>query len=602
MSGDESKPLASNPREVKPGEPGARYHDPSLPPIGEHRAPRSHVGLLDVEEEVDIVRLDAQPDTAGELLSIRTFKKFLAALGTFTALLAMSYAVPLEWAQPWRADEDYIPFWNVIGRELLGQGDLAEAEAQEAARMAELAAKADEQEDDGPVEDREVITPPPKGDEPVLYPEYPGHELDPDLAAIERALDNPEALTPFYESLTGTDIGYAGAVTRVGHWGDSILGADGITSAVRRRMQARFGDAGHGFHALKQYDSSYSQKNVRFSEAGNVKWSHCFIRNRCMDDGRYGYGGVTYWSSGGAQSEYGTAHEGPVGLAVSRFELWYQKQYKGGKLRVRVDGGDEQIIDTALPLPEGVESLPPDQRPAAVDAWALIQVPDGAHEFEVRAIGGGPVRAFGVVLERDGPGVTWDGMALIGSFTSRMSEFDPEHLSNQLDHRELDLMVFTFGGNDMTREKSDLRRTMDPYVEDYTAVIKLFREARPEAACLIMGPVDHGERESGAVRSREIVARMTEAQRQVALANGCAFFDTLAAMGGEGAITRWKSQGLMSGDLAHPTSRGHKLLGSMLYDAVMAGYIEFRKAQAGKPMPIEPLAEPQPANENRQSG
>jgi lysophospholipase L1-like esterase len=545
-----------------------------------------HTGLLDVEEKVEIVTLGEHDVTAGEVLSIKVFQKFLAALATFVALIGMSYAIPLPWAQPWRADEDYIPFWNVIGRELLGQGVEAEAEADEAARMADLANKASEDEI-APVADREPVTPPPTGDEPVLYPEYVANELDPDLAAIERALDNPEALTPFYEALTRTDIGYEGAVTRVGHWGDSVLGMDGITSAVRRRMQARFGDAGHGWHALKQFDASYKQQNVRFSEIGDVRWNSCFIRNRCQDDGRYGYGGVVVYSSGGAQSEFGTAREGSVGLSVSKFELWYQKQYKGGKIRLRVDGGEEQIIDTALPLPDGVDSLPAAERPAPVDAWALIEVPDGPHELEVRAVGGGQARAYGVVLEREGPGVTWDGIALIGSFTSRMSEFEQEHLSNQLDHRAVDLVVFTFGGNDMTREKSDLKRTMDPYIEDYTAVIKLFRAARPEAACLIMGPVDHGERDSGGIRSREIVARMTEAQRQVAIANGCAFFDTLAAMGGSGAITRWKSQGLMSGDLAHPTARGHKLLGSMVYDAVMAGYIEFRKGRAGKVMAVE---------------
>ncbi|NJK31597.1 MAG: hypothetical protein HC927_03800, partial [Deltaproteobacteria bacterium] len=170
---------------------------------------------------------------------------------------------------------------------------------------------------------------------------------------------------------------------------------------------------------------------------------------------------------------------------------------------------------------------------------------------------------------------------------SRLGEHDPEHLAGQLRHREIDLMVFTFGGNDMTREQSDLKRTMDPYIEDYTQVIELFRKAAPEAACLIMGPVDHGERLDGRVKSREIVARMTEAQRQVALAQGCAFFDTFTAMGGEGAASRWKSEGLLSGDLAHPTTKGHKLLGSMLYRALMVGYAEFRKEMAGKPMPVE---------------
>ncbi len=602
MSGEDKQPddaLASEPREVKPGELGARYHDPSLPPIGEHRGPDSHVGLLDVEEEVDVVRLGEADDTAGEVLSIKIFKKLLSALATFGALVGLSYAIPLPWAQPWRADEDYVPFWNIIGRELLGQGNEAEAEAEEAARMAELADKVEKIDEQGPVAEREVVTPPPPADEPLRYPEYAAHELDPDLAALEQALDNPEALEPLFDALTRTDIGYAGAITRVGHWGDSVLGNDGITSAIRRRMQARFGDAGHGFHALKKYDSSYRHQNVRFSEPGNVHWSSCFIRNRCLDDGRYGYGGVVVWSSGGAESEYETADKGPVGRKVSRFELWYQKQYKGGNVRIRVDGGDEQIIDTSLPLPDGVESLPAAERPAPLDAWATIEVPDGPHEFEVRAIGGGRVRAYGVVLERAGPGVTWDGMALIGSFTSRLAEFDPAHLANQLDHRGLDLMVFTFGGNDMTREKSDLRKTMDPYIADYGEVIELFRAARPEAACLIMGPVDHGERDGGYVASREIVGRMTEAQREVAIAHGCAFFDTYAAMGGKGAIARWKSEGLMSGDLAHPTPRGHKLLGSMVFDAVMAGYIEFRRRKAGTPMEPEPehASEAQPANE-----
>ena len=385
-------------------------------------------------------------------------------------------------------------------------------------------------------------------------------------------LDNAEALAPFYASLTLTDIGYEGAITRAGHWGDSVLGNDGITGAIRRRMQARFGDAGHGFHALKKYDASYRHQGVKFEEIGSVRWTSCFIRNRCKDDGHYGYGGVTVWSSGGAQSRFGTASTGAVGLSASVFELWYAKQAGGGKLRVTIDG-EAQMVDT---------SLATEDRDAIEDAWARFTMPDGPHTIDVRAAGGGPARAYGVILERELPGVVWDEMALIGSFTSRLSAQDPEHLAGQLEHRDVDLVVFTFGGNDMTREQSDLKRTMDPYIADYGAVIALFRKARPEAACLIMGPVDHGERVGGRVVSRGIVARMTEAQRQVALEHGCAFFDTLAAMGGEDAIARWRSKGLMSADLAHPSASGHKVLGTMMYAALMDGYIAFRKQHEGE--------------------
>ncbi|MFV8750635.1 GDSL-type esterase/lipase family protein [Nannocystaceae bacterium ST9] len=563
-------------------------HDSRLPPIGEHRGANEHVGLLDVEENVEQVVLGEGEFDDDTPLPLSTFRKLLGATLTLTALIGVSYAVPFEWAQPWRVGEDYVPYWNIIGRELMGQGEQAEQAKAEAERMAELAAAAEAEENLEPVRDRDVVTPPPSKDEPVVYPEYAGHEDDQE--AVEQPLENLAALADFYATLTATDIGYAGAVTHVGHWGDSVLGLDGITASIRRRIQSRFGDAGHGWHAITQYDSSYRQQGVRFSEKGH--WSDCFIRNRCMqEDGRYGYGGVTAWSSGGGESWYATATEGPIGLSVGRFEVWYQQRYKGGKLKITIDGGaseaDVRMIDTAIPLPAGVESLPVGEQPEPIDTRVVIDVPDGPHEFSIRAAGGGKVRLYGVVLEREQPGVVWDGMALIGAFTSRLGEQNPEHLARQFELRDIDLMVFTFGGNDMTRDQSDLRRTMDPYVEDYTQVLQLFRKAKPDAACLIMGPVDHGERIDGRVVSRDVVARMTEAQRQVATEQGCAFFDTLAAMGGEGAISRWKSEGLISGDLAHPTSRGHKLLGAMVYRALMAGYAEFRRANAGKPMVVE---------------
>jgi lysophospholipase L1-like esterase len=546
-------------------------HDPSLPEIGEHRAPGDHVGLLDVEEHVEkVVLADDESDAP---MSFAVFRKLVSATLTFASLLAAAYIIPLPWAQPWRADEDYIPFWNVIGRELLGQGAKVQADAELAEQFDELARRADAR-DLAPIEEREVIEVPPADE--LRYLPYEAHELDPGADELVVPLDNAEALAPFYASLTLTDIGYEGAITRAGHWGDSVLGNDGITGTIRRRMQARFGDAGHGFHALKKYDASYRHQGVKFEEQGSVRWSSCFIRNRCKDDGHYGYGGVTVWSPGGAQSRFGTATTGTVGLSASVFELWYVKQPNGGKLRVMIDG-EVHLVETGVET--GLEGAEPG---TLEEAWARFVIPDGPHTIDVRAAGGGQARAYGVILERELPGVVWDEMALIGSFTSRLASQDPEHLAAQLGHRELDLMVFTFGGNDMTREQSDLRRTMDPYIADYSSVIALFRKARPEAGCLIMGPVDHGERVGGRVVSRGIVARMTEAQRQVALDHGCAFFDTLAAMGGQDAIGRWRSKGLMSADLAHPSASGHKVLGTMVFAAVMDGYVAFRKSHEGQ--------------------
>lgn len=536
-----------------------------------------HVGLLDVEERVERVTLARGDLTAGEPLPWFVFRKLGLALTTFAALVLLSYLIPLPWAQPWRADEDYVPFWNLLGRGALAGGgaeDGALAEAEAAARLDELAAHVDERAlAPAPVREA-LLAPPPDG---LRLPAYVEHARDPRPEDLVVSLEQPEALAPLFAALSLTDLGYAGAITRVAHWGDSVIGNDGITSAIRQRMQARFGDAGHGFHALEKYDASYRHRGVRFEQLGRVRWSQCMIRNLCREDGRYGYGGATVWSSGGSHSRFATAQKGEFGRKAAVFEVWYAARPGGGRLRVEIDG-EVHMIDTALD-PSAAEQL---GEAALVDRWARFEVPDGAHVFEVRAGGGGQVRAYGVVLERDAAGVVWDGMALIGSFTKRLLAQDPEHLAAQLGHRGINLMVFSFGGNDMTRERSDLRTTMDPYVADFGVVIDRFRAARPEAACLIVGPVDHGERVDGRVRSRKISARLTEAQREVAREHGCAFFDTLAAMGGVGSVARWHGRHLMSVDLAHPSARGHQVIGAMIHAALMEGYVEFRRGRVGE--------------------
>ncbi|MCA9663325.1 MAG: hypothetical protein KC486_33655, partial [Myxococcales bacterium] len=186
----------------------------------------------------------------------------------------------------------------------------------------------------------------------------------------------------------------------------------------------------------------------------------------------------------------------------------------------------------------------------------------------------GEVRLYGVTMERELPGVVWDGMAQIGAFTNRMLEFDAAHLKAQLDHREADLAVFMFGGNDMIRKIK-----MSTYEGEYREVIKHVKGARPEMDCLVMAPLDHGVRDGARIMSKPVVERMVKAQRAAAEAEGCAFFDTWTAMGGDGSAGRWfkRKPRLMGGDLGHATGKGHQVIGELFYRALLAAYIDYRK-------------------------
>ncbi|HGG56772.1 MAG TPA: hypothetical protein ENK31_03125, partial [Nannocystis exedens] len=221
------------------------------------------------------------------------------------------------------------------------------------------------------------------------------------------------------------------------------------------------------------------------------------------------------------------------------------------------------------------------------DRWTTIDVEDGAHSLSIRAAGGGKVRAYGITLERLGPGVVWDGLSQVGALTRRLLNWDPEHIRSQVAHRNPELVVLMFGGNDM-----NMRGTMDNYKRELGAVIQLFvpEEAPPGAlpppACLIMAPLDHGERRGRQIVTRAIVPKLVEAQRQVAEEHGCAFFDTYAAMGGEGSMGRWarSEPRLGSGDLSHLSYHGHRVIGAMLFQALLDGYADFRQRVEGKPI------------------
>jgi lysophospholipase L1-like esterase len=417
--------------------------------------------------------------------------------------------------------------------------------------------------------------PPPPLPPPALpaFPVYVGQAED--VAPGSPTIANVERLDYYFGKLALTDLGVPGAITRAGHWGDSVIGGDGLTEAIRRALQERFGDAGHGFHILGKYNRWYHHRGMRYEEVR--EWNSCLIIFKCQRDTmRYGYGGVTSASRGKALSRFETMPKGSPGIGdkVSRFELWYQKRPDGGGFEIRVDGQVSRVVDT--------------RAPAVSDAVETVLVPDGEHRFDVAALGTGVAHAYGVVMERDGPGVVWDELSLIGSFTQRLDYQNADHLAWQLGRRDIDLMVFMFGGNDLSREKADLKFNTDPYEREYARVIRKFRAGKPDASCLIMSLTDHALRVGDAIVSRGIVARLAAAQGRVAAREGCAFFDTFGIMGGAGTVERWRKAKppLAAPDLRHPTVAGQRHIAQSFYRALMKGYAAYRHRQEGQPLPL----------------
>jgi lysophospholipase L1-like esterase len=368
------------------------------------------------------------------------------------------------------------------------------------------------------------------------------------------------ALDPFYAALDRTRRGEPSAITRILHHGDSLVTSDYVTGTLRRKLQKRFGDAGHGFVLLANPWPAYFHNDVyRFASSG---WLVSRVVGPLAPDGLYGLGGVSFRAPPGSRARVGTARQGSFGRAVSRFVLSYLEEPAGGKMRLLLDGKEQAVIDTHAEI----------KRVATHE----LRVVDGEHELEVVTIEGSS-RAFGVVLERDRPGVVLDAIGIQGARIRFLDKQDDAHWAEQLRWRKPDLVVYQFGAN----ESGDgFAYPMTEYQTTMQEVLRQAKRARPEAACLVIGAMDRTERRAGVLTSMEVIPALVREQRRAAEHVGCGFWDTYRAMGGPGSMGAWVARGLGQADLTHPTGSGADLLASWIERALLDGYAAWQKRQA----------------------
>ncbi|MDH3727023.1 MAG: GDSL-type esterase/lipase family protein [Myxococcales bacterium] len=384
--------------------------------------------------------------------------------------------------------------------------------------------------------------------------------IDPsEYAGISVFIEDPSGrgMAPFYRALEKTAKEEAGAITRVGHYGDSSIATDLITSTVREQLQRRFGDAGHGFVIAAKGYIPYKHRGV--SQSSNEdSWITREVARRQDRQGRYGYGGVQSRAQRGAWARVGTAARGKLGTKASRFDIYYQKQPRGGTFSVQLDRGDWDEVSTKAPvLSDGVYS---------------VEAPDGPHQIHVRYTKGGPVRFYGVVVERDGPGVVYDSLGLVGARANRLLNFEEAHIASQLHQRGADLIVLGFGGNEASDDKPE-----DVFYEDYARVLAHVWQGREDLGCLAFAPLDQASRQRGRIRTLETIPRIVAAQRRAAFDAGCAFYNTWEAMGGRDAMRRWYKARprLAMSDFRHATPAGYEIIGNMFYKALLAGFADY---------------------------
>ena len=388
---------------------------------------------------------------------------------------------------------------------------------------------------------------------PKLLQPPPNDALGLDIAIEDRDGTSMEAL---HRSLRRAAAGEGQA--RLVFFGASHVASDLFTGYIRRELQTRYGDAGHGFLVPVHPWRTYRHRDINIESDGK-RWETQRIRVGDSEVQRVGIAGIAMVSKRpGSFGTVYTAEQGEYGRTASFFDLYYMKHPRGGDMDILIDGRRARRISTRAAKPS--------------TAYATFRVPDAPHRFEIRTLSKRPVWLFGLAVERDQPGVVVDTLGINGSRARYQLLWDDEVYREHLRRRKPDLVVLAYGTNESGDESP-----IEDYERDLRAVVERMRDTVPEASCLLIGPSDRPMQvEERVFEDRGRTARVIEVQHRVALEHGCGFFDLVAFQGGALSMLQWAANdpAYASQDHIHYTRLGYQRLGEVLLSALLEGMSE----------------------------
>jgi lysophospholipase L1-like esterase len=366
------------------------------------------------------------------------------------------------------------------------------------------------------------------------------------------------ALDPFFASLDALAAGSTSTPTVVEAFGNSLIAGDRIVDIIREDLAASFGNAGRGMLLVDRMAPYGGRSRTGIARDG---WEPRTLGELRRPPHAFGITGVYHVSTRArATSRFPLDGE-------RRGTLWWLDVPRGGRLTV--SSGGKVLARTEPTGSREARALP-------------FEIPEGAKSFDVTAEREGAV-VHGVELQHERPGIVLDMLGVPSADAYLFLRTSEDLLKAQLAARSPRLMLFFLGGNEAKRLEWK-RSTPERLRKDLAAFLSRARAAAPDSACLVIGPIDavQDRNEKGTrLSQRPYLEAVIDAEREVAFAHGCAFFNHFAAMGGEGSLRRFYKAGLIHEDLVHPRGQGLDLLGQLAVDALLRAWVHTPPAADG---------------------
>lgn len=352
-------------------------------------------------------------------------------------------------------------------------------------------------------------------------------------------------LAPFLAKLRELEQGKRDRVVIL-HVGDSHVQAGFLPGALRDRLQQRFGAAGRGLVLPLKLAGSHNTLDV--VARSNASW-----------DGR-----LRTFQQGGP----------PVGLSGSSLRTASTSFSLEVELKphASLDNSFDQIRWFAEPgqappsvTGPGGKAYKPKEKsfPVAYELESPVRKVTFTSAHNANGASKGAL-LYGISFEKKGKtGVLYHAAGLNGATFYHYNH--AERFFRQIPALKPDLVIVTLGTNESLLRpfrKDELRGELEGFLQKMT-------QALPGTPLLLCTPADSrlkgGLPNSQGTVYRDMVLQAAEQYR-------CAVWDLFEAMGGQGSIRQWKSQGLAHTDEVHFTQAGYDLIGKLVFNDLMECY------------------------------
>ena len=333
------------------------------------------------------------------------------------------------------------------------------------------------------------------------------------------------------------------------HYGDSPTTADLITGDARALLQARFGDAGHGFNLVGKPWAWYGHRDVDITDHG---W-RSLTGVGSMRQSVYGLGGATLVGGPDARSTFRLRN-----ASQATAELQYLTEPNGGTVTLSANDNPLATIPTDGPA----------------DTPTTTQVPLPPNTTSVQlAVTGGQVKLLGIDFRTGRSGILYNSLGLNGASTTVISRtFAPGPWTAELRHAAPSLVIINYGTNESSFG-AFVRKQYEGELR--LAIAKLRRRPTGRAHPY---HVSHGPRRTHRPQRHPHHAHHSRDRRHPAPRRRRHPLRLLRhpspAMGGDGTFARWfvARPRLVTADFIHPTPQGATLVAQLLVQNLTLGY------------------------------